>query len=261
MAGIGLSEFSFLESIDPSGVTQRSGTAINLLALDCVEPIGSDSDCEIKATSERSRRNTVKIFRDFQCKNGKIPKKEYIRCKLIRGHKRAIRNAFIGKKAKKTINRVNLKNKKQIVKLNEFSTHVNKRKHMLEEVSRPENGPKTDGISKRSKVELDNAEKSFNNTYCRNYFRSSLTRKSFKLYLDFLFNGSSVNELCDKFDFSCCSHKSNHNVDCKEKWMSLEKYLKVDLLSELGIKSDSVSCSYPLDVSFGCDFNNMNFSL
>ena len=260
MAEIASSEFGFLESIFTLKTIQTTEEKISLY-LECIEPIPTDSDNEIDSIPRRGKRNTVKILSDFECKSGNSPKKEYIRCKLIRGHKRAIRNAFIGKKAKKTINRVNLKNKKQIVKLNEFSTHANNSKVMLEEVSRPENGPKTDGISKRSKVELDKAEKSFNNSYCRKYFRNSLTRESFKLYLDFLFHGSSVNELCDKFDFSCCSQRSNHNVDCKEKWTNLEKYLKVELLSELGIKSDSVSCLLPPDVSFGCEYNNMSFNL
>ena len=261
MAIISQSEFGFLEQIYPPNPIHYLVDEVEMPLLDALEPACYDSDFETGSNAKKTKRNSNNLLSKFICGTGNYPKKEYVRCKLIRGHKRAIRNAFLGKKAKKTINRINLKNKKQIAKLNEFSTHAYKNRFFLEEVSKPENGPKTDGISKKSLANFKGSEKSFNNNYCRKYFLNYLTRESFKLYCDVLFGGSSLNDLCDKFDFNCCSSKSNHNDECYEKWKCLETYLKFDLMSELGILSDFVSSFLQLDGSLGCEFSNKSFSL
>lgn len=261
MAIVSLSEFGFLEQIYPPNPIHRLVDENEMPSLGTLGSLSLEPGFETRPIDNRRKRNSMNLLSKFICETGNNPKKEYVRCKLIRGHKRAIRNAFIGKKAKKTINRINFKNKKQIAKLDEFTAHAIQNRSILEEVSRPENGPKTDGISKKSKANLKDSEKSFNNNYCRKYFLNSLTRESFILYCDVLFDGSSVNELCEKFDFSCCSSKSTHNDECSEKWKLLEKYFKLDLMSELGILSDFVSSFLQLDVSLGCEFSNISFNL
>jgi hypothetical protein len=228
--------------------------------LDTIEPGFFEIEMRDLPTPKKRSRKKPTYLGNFKSKNGNSPKKEYVRCKLIRGHKRAIRNSFIGKKAKKTINRINPKNKKQLLKFDLFANHAIKNKIILEIISRPENGPKTDGISKKSKSEYEQAEKSFNDNYCRKYFSNSITRDSFELYCEVLFYGSSVNELCEKFDFACCTIKNNHSDECRIKWNKLESFLKNELMNELGIGSQWTFLDSATDDSGGCDFNNMNFS-
>ena len=63
---------------------------------------------------ERVDFNTLKNFSANKANSTKAPKKEYLRCKLIRGHKRAIRQINKGILPKATLNKFDKRDTKSI---------------------------------------------------------------------------------------------------------------------------------------------------
>ena len=162
-----------------------------------------------------------------------VPKKEYLRVKLIRGHKRATRDAFLKKIPRKTINRVNLKNPNQKAAWEIFENFACNNRDILYETSKTINGPLTDGESENKRIYGDdfkkkvNKERTFNNQYCKAYFSDPIVRQSFALYIDVLFSDNSIESYCQKFNFVCC--RNFHSEICVNKWNRLNIYAKAVL--------------------------------
>ena len=190
--------------------------------------------------------------------SGIPPKKEYIRCRVIRGHKRANRQATMHTIPTKTINKISTKNVLQIEKWNKFKTDSLLNQLVLGEISKTENGPMTDGISKRKKgkVEGENVEKTFNDEYCGKYFANPIVRRSFEYYINTIFSEKDLNVYCDKFKMLCCNRDMNHNLACEEKWKSLETFLKTGMIDEV-LKTDS---DHILTTAFEETFESDNFN-
>jgi hypothetical protein len=161
------------------------------------------------------------------------PKKEYIRCKLIRGHKRAIRQIISDQLPKATIHRFDEENSKAfslwLMLKQLYLTHQSE----FESISKTESGPVTDGRSKRNEDSIKSSEKSFNANFCKLYFQSKNVRESFGLYLDLVFSQFEPKALNERFEFYCCRNEI-HSVECLEKWVSLMEYLKIEMLAEIG---------------------------
>ncbi|OMJ70813.1 hypothetical protein SteCoe_21876 [Stentor coeruleus] len=186
------------------------------------------------------------------------PKKEYVRCKVIRGHKKMIRNIIDNKFPTKGIIKINSKDKKQLQIYRFFQDHYADHTSELDEVSKTESGPLTDGKARRdySKVKLD-TENSFNNKFCKEYFTSQAVRESFCIFIELVFSKIDPEDLNEKFGFSCCQRRL-HNLDCYDKWMILKFYLQDEMFAtldyckpEINIESNdllpSISSIFELD--------------
>ncbi|OMJ95163.1 hypothetical protein SteCoe_1537 [Stentor coeruleus] len=161
------------------------------------------------------------------------PKKEYVRCKVIRGHKKMIRNIIDNKFPTKGIIKINSKDKKQLQLYRFFQDHYADHASDLDEISKTESGPLTDGKARRknSKTKLD-TENSFNNTFCKEYFTSQSVRESFCIFIELVFTKIDPDCLKERFGFSCCQGRL-HNLDCYDKWMILKFYLQDEMFVTL----------------------------
>ena len=177
-----------------------------------------------KVKKSTSESNTLCMF----FKHNKPPKKEYIRCKLIRGHKRAIRQAIANKVPTTTIHKVNITNKAERKAWLEFAEHVKDKKNqpLLQEKSKTVNGPATDGVSQREvqtvvqrEVVTPEVLRSFNDTFCRLYFSNEIVIESYVNYIEIIFADSDPQNLKKRFEFTCCKREDSesHYPECGEK--------------------------------------------
>ena len=62
------------------------------------------------------------------------------------------------------------------------------------------------------------------------------TMRSFwALYLDLIFEGTPLPDLCGKFGMQCCA-TLEHKEDCLDKWASLREYLHKDIMFDLQVE-------------------------
>ena len=174
---------------------------------------------------------------------GKPPKKEYIRCKLIRGHKRAIRHAIANKIPRTTIHKINPLNEYELKSWTIFADDVRLENHrpVLEVLSRTVNGPLTDGASRREIITPETL-RSFSDSFCQSYFSNELILESYKKYVDIIFATQTPENLCKRFGFKCCQNEDNedHYQSCDEKWCELKKYILKGMLEELEIGENEI---------------------
>ena len=155
-------------------------------------------------TDPRRRKTETLIMKLFvhEKKHSLYPKKEYVRCKVIRGHKKIIRMTIHGKNPKKGIVFYNQKDKSELKSFRLFQDHLNENLEELGSLSLAESGPLTDGKSKRTAEPVRNErDKSFNNNFCKNYFTSNTVRVSFVLFMRLVFTHMVPDELRKKFGF------------------------------------------------------------
>ncbi|CAG9321927.1 unnamed protein product [Blepharisma stoltei] len=171
----------------------------------------------------------------FTKKNIKIkpPKKEYLRCKVIRGHKRINRQIQRSTAPVRTLNKCAESNTFSMVIWEVMKKHYFSNEGELELVSKTESGPKTDGRSKRTAKEQA-SQNSYNSLFCREYFQSAAVRQSFFYYVEYLFSYLNPEDLCEKFDLRCC--KNEHDGKCIQKWLILKKYLSYHMIEDLGLE-------------------------
>jgi len=158
----------------------------------------------------------------------KHPKKEYIRCKLIRGHKRANRQIQENVLPNKTIHRFEPNDTESVYFWQTLKDIYARNQEVLRDLSLTENGPQTDGKSKRKP---SNDPKSFNTKFCANYFKEQATRESFFYYTELLFCNFEPKILIEKFEIWCCPEGSKHDFMCDRKWSLLKRYIN-DLMIE-----------------------------
>ena len=91
----------------------------------------------------------------------------------------------------------------------------------ISSASRTDSGPLTDGKTKRTS-KREKEHKSFNNEFCRDFFKSENMKKAFCLLIDLIYSAFDAETLCKKFKFRCCS--KNHSDECCHKWVELRDY-------------------------------------
>ncbi|CAG9328702.1 unnamed protein product [Blepharisma stoltei] len=160
------------------------------------------------------------------------PKKEYLRCRLICGHKRLNRHINQNSLPIGLLNSYDFSDPSSFQLWIKLENCYFKNKEELDLISRTESGPKTDGISKR-KGRTQSLEKSFNMSFCIRYFSSAAVLESFHYYIELIFLKLDPELLCRKFDFRCCT--GGHQPECFEKWLILKHYIKVMMIEELGV--------------------------
>ncbi|OMJ68761.1 hypothetical protein SteCoe_33702 [Stentor coeruleus] len=225
--------------------------------LDSIDLQIPENSIKKKSRGRKVRpENVVNILQCF-FKNSKAPKKEYIRCKIIRGQKRAIRHALNNKIPTTTLHKVNHLNPNEIQAWNNFVLDIIKNSDTFIKISKTENGPKTDGAAKRKNKEhfvSSKIQKTFNDHFCKGYFFNPLVLENYKLYIDVIFALNEPENLVKRFDFSCCrSRNISHFPDCYIKWENLKQYLKVGMIEDLGITKSSLSNAMNQEIS-ECEF-------
>ncbi|CAG9324002.1 unnamed protein product [Blepharisma stoltei] len=162
------------------------------------------------------------------------PKKEYLRCRLIRGQKRFIRKSLKKMAPLKGFDRVLLENSKSKSAYESSLEVCNRDREEMERISDTMNGPKTDGKSKRSKKSgHEEPQNSFNDTFCQNYFEDSNIKEHFYYYNEILFADFESKSLCERFDFKCC--EGEHKDSCKSKWKLMKIFTSYYMLKIIGV--------------------------
>ena len=188
--------------------------------------------------SKRRYLGALKLFFfESKRKNGSVvpksPKKEYLRTKLFRGHKRATRQSISNKIPKKTLHFISNASISQKDAWDTFCKfNINHREVMIG-VSTTESGPRTDGQTWKSMRSYQTGtesktEKTFNDNFCSKYLSNDMVVKSFLLYVDCLFADMDSSVLCSRFRFKCCENE--HNAECIQHWQELREQLKNEFI-------------------------------
>ena len=149
----------------------------------------------------------------------KSPKKEYLRCKLIRGCKKCIRYLTQGK------------NPQKIVKFKKPSVKAKDVIHKMITFHQENLGVLTD-FSKTDTKLSDQTFKSYNSNFCSNFFKNEAVRKLFRFYIKLIFLDTDVPKLQKEFNFTCC-FKKDHSLECHEKWSHLKEYILHEMIQEV----------------------------
>lgn len=176
----------------------------------------------------------LKHFTTSKAKNSKPPKKEYLRCKLIRGHKRAIRQLAKGVIPLATLHRFDINNAKALRIWERMRKIYDENRCFFSKISKTEAGPNTDGKSKRLSSANEN-QKSFNLKFCQDYFLQECVRESYYFYVLLIYSDFDINILIEKFQYFCCKENA-HRVECIEKWIMLREYITIYMFLELELR-------------------------
>ncbi|CAG9311374.1 unnamed protein product [Blepharisma stoltei] len=185
-----------------------------------------------KSTSGRKQIVDTKILNRFESlSKPKPPKKEYLRCKMIRGHKRVNRQIEKGTLPQKTLN---VFSEKAQSYWDQLTKCFHQYRSILSEESKTEAGPKTDGKAKR-KGEENDLPKSFNGKFCKKYFEPIQVRESYFYYTEYIFSEFDPDVLCKKFKLRCC-RAPQHSSECMNSWKLLKFYVQKIMLDNIGIE-------------------------
>ena len=160
------------------------------------------------------------------------PKKEYFRCQHIRGLKKSIRQAPGKKAPKASIHRITTESQRaRWDALHEFYLA---NASALRSISDTAVGPITDGKKKKQQQGKPQADpKSYNNSYCKDFFSTSVVQIYNALYSDLVYSGDPE-EMCLKMKVSCCM--GQHCCECDGVWQDIWEYARVGMLEELGLE-------------------------
>lgn len=204
--------------------------------------------------SAETRIRTLFISKGFR----KFPKKEYIRCKLIRGHKRILREI----QAKENVPESLLQeNSYSECKYHYWTCLVEsflKHREKFLEIMSVDAGPVNVMMKKRN-ISTENLKRSFNADFCRDYLAEEETRKSYSLFINFLFCDLDCKRLNKRFGFRCCT-SVNHKHLCQYKWSLMKKFCERIVLEDIGIQPYELPLEYkPVpSITFTNDYVNRN---
>lgn len=194
------------------------------------------------ATQERNKVRYLRALKLFvfesKRKNGSIaskgPKKEYLRTKLFRGHKRATRQSMSRGIPRKTLHAIDITSVPQKAAWAKFCKFNLDHEEVMIDASKITNGPLTDGRAWRD-IRSDQTgtqrkiERTFNDKFCREYLRNEIVVESFLLYIDCLFADLDNDILCERFKFRCC-RSTEHDTTCNQHWQLLRNQLKKEFI-------------------------------
>ena len=166
------------------------------------------------------------LFKSFKTQIKGHPKKEYLRCKLIRGHKRANRKI---KKGKFLYNNQRDLSEKAATNWQKLSNCYFKYPAELDLVSKTLFEP----IKHKSKAKTNSeTSRSFNTDFCWRYFKEEAVRESFYYYVEFIFSDLDPIELSKFLGFACCQQE-NHSMECAYKWLLMKRYSNQIIIQDL----------------------------
>ena len=212
---------------------------ISIENLDLIEPIDS-SDLKPRGNSSKSRKTrsrskfekkTLSLFID---KNNHFPKKEYLRCQIIRGVKRAIRESKVqGKYPTKKLHAIDSKSLASKLAWEQFIDSVRENSDFVSKYSSTQSGPLTDGKSSRKTNQAES--KSFNDRFCQHFFSEIIRTSIYSKYLILIFTPFDCKTLQRKFNFRPAGHISKScSDDCNKRWNLLKEYISLKMIQDLG---------------------------
>lgn len=146
--------------------------------------------------------------------------KSNLRILIVRGHLKSIKCALSGITPKSGVGIVKTLGKNQkfdpvhLIAWNTFMSDCIKQVDLLSSQS-----PELIGINKRNR----NGGKTIENECCSMYLNEFAFRKSFILFVNFVFMDKDIESLCKRFKFRCCGDEKH--LRCAEKWEQMHRYL------------------------------------
>jgi len=181
--------------------------------------------CAVKRKGRKLAKETIilKKFRKHKKIAGgyKAPKKEDLRMSLIRGFKRKITFA-----ARHVQVYLLLFPSSILQKQIEFADFVQSHPELLSSAE-PTAGPATDGKAYRDS--LEDAYRSYNNHYCREFFANPSTREAYQLYLKLVFAEEDEKAWEENLGFQAVGEEAER----LQAWEELRVYLTSELVVEL----------------------------
>lgn len=198
-----------------------------------------DPDCFVpppirkRQTIEKSvetRIRTLFISKGYR----KFPKKEYIRCKLIRGHKRVLREIQDNENNLEALLQGCLYSDSKYYYWVLLTESFIMNREVFFKIIPVDAGPVNVMMKKRN-INTESLKKSFNAQFCREYLEDEETRKSYSYYINFLFYDLDCERLRKRFGFRCCT-SAKHKYLCQIKWMWLKKLCEQIVLEDIGVQ-------------------------
>lgn len=189
----------------------------------------------------RRKNEFTEILDEFNTGPQKKPKKEFFNAFIIRAIKRALRAVISGKTPKTTCIAVDIKNNAESKLWSKIQEIYRKDPGSITSKSKTDDGPLTDGKSKRK----THAEgyRSFNNAFCKEFFRNNLMRDAFNYIIELIYCDYTPTRCCEKFKFNCCNMRNNHCNECDEKWFRLREYFRLAYFRDLDVEDERIEPS------------------
>ncbi len=172
----------------------------------------------------------------------KFPKKEYIRCKLIRGHKRVLREIQDKENNLETVLQDCMYSDCKYYYWLLLSESFIMNREVFLKIMPVDAGPVNVMMKKRN-ISTENLKKSFSAEFCREYLEDEETRKSYSYYINFLFYNLSSERLKKIFGFRCCT-SVKHKYSCQIKWLWLKKFCEKIVLEDISIQPYTLPPKY-----------------
>ena len=157
------------------------------------------------------------------------PKKEYLRIRVIRGFKRAIRQVHEKYTPRTKIHRVPENDALAQEQWTNFKLFVRRNKEELLAASLTTEGPNTEGVALRTSEEWT-GHKCHTDTYCREFFKSPTIREGFTRYLDVVFSHEDDQALSQRFGFQA---KGSSDSEKGKAWAALKSFLYAGMIADL----------------------------
>ena len=192
---------------------------------------GLSATKEVSIRKVKAESKIRSLFYSVGARN--FPKKEYIRCKLIRGHKRALRSLLEKVAISEGVENVDTFPTSKLYYWGLIEELFFRNQDYFQDIIPVEVGPINE-LMKRKKMKVDHLKRSFNAEFCRDYLAKQETRESYSYYIEYLFSEINCEKLIKIFGFRCCQ-KEIHRNSCYLKWVILKKYCSKTILEDIKI--------------------------
>lgn len=209
--------------------------AQSLLAESSVPTAAEQSETTNKHSRGRKVRPDTILLNKFRNTNkaARAPKKEYLRIRVIRGLKRAIRQVLDKQRSFTSMNSVEKDNPVAMYHWNLFKTAVKRNQNALQALAQP----KLDTLEAKSPPKYEEFQDSYscyNNAFCRDFLSNAAVQAVFGFYLNVLFADMQEEVLTSKFGFEAMADSA---LQRSWDWENLRQFLYKGMLEDLRIKS------------------------
>lgn len=238
MEGLGTEEEStdlVEELAESEPVKEEEGSSSLAAEIERLTLVGPHDDgtlSENAARKKKGRKTNPETFLLAKFRNNKqhkgaanAPKKEYLRVKVIRGLKRAIREVTSGKSPSRK--KLHHPTPSASIQWTIFSDFIIANS-AFPRLAATYEGPATEG--KTYRIAANDKYRCYNNQCCKDFFDSQLVRQAYYLYLELIFANAEDRDLAEKFGFTAIGKSKEERMAA---WSELRSYLSVTLLAEL----------------------------
>ncbi|OMJ79494.1 hypothetical protein SteCoe_20504 [Stentor coeruleus] len=185
-----------------------NNSILQVLLPSVIFPYFIQEHSNIPAT-KRGRRIacSTEILSEFlDKKKKKAPRKEYIRCSVLRKMIKLIRSA--------TKSKIKIELHPIVIEiLSLITANIEESRIMVEKNSLP-------FVENHENLEF----KSYSDAFCKKFFSRPLAREIYKLYIEYLFIARTEDQRSKDLGIFCCDKTCNDH-DCSAKWMKMKELL------------------------------------